>query len=346
LRKAVIISKRVVVPARRLGGFSMTRLVRRFAALLAMAVWLQVSSAMAQAAPSAAPSAPSGADKARARELYTKGQKLFREGNYADAQAAFEEAYKAVPNPVVLLSIAECQVRSEQFSSAVSTYQRYLDERKDAPDRAQVEAQIQKLQQKPAHLTVESSPAGALIFVDGQDTAKLTPAEIELPAGDHMVAVQIEGFQRAEQAVTMVIGGNERLSFALPEVAAPTARRPRPAQQKAEEGRHGIQSNVPIWVSVGVAGAGVVTGSILGGLALKERNEFNKNPTEAKADKGERLALFADVGFGIAAAAGVTALVLYLTRDKGEENTQATQAFSVSPSLTKRDVGLTGTLRF
>jgi hypothetical protein len=309
-----------------------------------MAVWLQVSFVSAQAAPGAA-SAPTGADKARARELYTKGQKLFREGQYLDAQRSFEEAYMAVPNPVVLLSIAECQVRAEQFSQAVTTYQRYLDERKDAPDRAQVEAQIQKLSQKPAHLTVESTPAGALVFVDGQDTGKLTPAELELTGGDHMVAVQIEGFQRAEQSVNVLIGGHERVTFALPEVAAPVAENtPNPAIE-TDTGGHARSSTLPVWIAVGVTGAGVVTGSILGGLALKTRNEFNDHPTEAKADKGERLALFADVGFGVAAAAGVTALVLYLTRNKGESE-PASQAWNVAPTLSKRDAGITGTLRF
>jgi tetratricopeptide (TPR) repeat protein len=316
----------------------MTRLVRRIAALLAMALWLQVSGVMAQAAPTAA-------DKQRARELYTKGQKLFREGQYLEAQSSFEEAYTAVPNPVVLLSIAECQVRGEQFSLAVATYQRYLDERKDAPDRAQVEAQIAKLQQKPGRLTVESTPSGALVFVDGQDTAKLTPAEIELSSGDHMVAVQIEGFQRAEQSVTIPIGGSERLTFALPEVAKPAVAESDAAPPAEADGDR-ASTRLPVWIAVGVAGAGVVTGTLLGALALKTRNEFDKNPTEARADKGERLALFSDVGFGVAAAAGVTALVLYLTAGKGEAEATASTAFTVAPAIAERDVGLTGTLRF
>ena len=321
----------------------MTRLVRRFAALLAMAVWLQVSFVSAQAAPTAA-SGPTAADKARARELYTKGQKLFREGQYLEAQSTFEQAYTAVPNPVVLLSIAECQVRGEQFSQAVATYQRYLEERKEAPDRAQVEAQIEKLQKKPGHLTVESTPAGALVFVDGQDTGKLTPADLELPAGDHMVAVQIEGFQRAEQAVNVIIGSQERVTFALPEVAAPQVQTTTTMPTRTDEGAHAKSNTLPIWIAVGVAGAGVVTGSILVGLALKTRNEFTENHTEANADKGERLALFADVGFGVAAAAGVTALVLYLTRNKGES--EPSEAWNVAPALGKGHAGIQGSLRF
>jgi hypothetical protein len=321
----------------------MARLVRRLAALCSLALWLAVWSAPAPtfAQPAASPTPPTAQQKARARELYTKGQQLFRQGSFADAQRTFEDAYMAVPNPIVLLSIAECQVRSEQYAAAVTTLRRYLDERKDAPDRAQVEAQITKLEGKPAFLTVETTPPGAIIFVDGQDTAKLTPADLELSPGDHVIAVQIEGFQRAEQHVKLVIGQKDKLSLALPEVAP--AAPPPVAERRPYDGGRERNKYLPVWVATGVAVAGVVTGSLLGGLALKSRSEFDDKPTEAKADKGEKLALFADVGFGVAVAGGVTALILYFTAD---EEQAATQAVSVAPSFARSELGVTGSLRF
>jgi hypothetical protein len=321
-------------------------LVRRFAALFSLALWLSTAPVPApvHAQPVASPQPPTAQAKARARELYTKGQQLFRQGHFADAQRTFEDAYMAVPNPIVLLSIAECQVRSEQFAAAVTTLRRYLDERKDAPDRAQVEAQIAKLEEKPAYLTVETTPAGALVFVDGQDTAKLTPAELELPAGDHRIAVQIEGFQRAEQQVTLVIGQRETLTLALPEVA-PAAPEP-VADREPYDGEPSRSRYLPVWVATGVAAAGLVTGSLLGGLALKERSKFNDDPTEASADKGEKLALFADVGFGVAVAGGVTALILYLTTGDDAEGSASAQAVSIAPSVSKRELGLSGSVRF
>src|SRR5688500_1477170 len=70
--------------------------------------------------------------KAQAREAYAKGQALFREGSYAEAERAFEEAYRIVPNAVVLLSIAECEVRTEQYQRAIDTLEAYLREKPDA----------------------------------------------------------------------------------------------------------------------------------------------------------------------------------------------------------------------
>jgi outer membrane protein assembly factor BamD (BamD/ComL family) len=75
-------------------------------------------------------------NKARARELYTQGQQLFRQGDFAAAQRSFEDAYRAVPNPVVLLSVAECQVRAEDFAGALSSLRQYLTEKPTAPDRS------------------------------------------------------------------------------------------------------------------------------------------------------------------------------------------------------------------
>ena len=112
------------------------------------------------------------------------------------------------------------------------------------------------------------------------------------------------------------------------------------------------------WTAIAITGAGLVTGAVLGGLALQKEDQFDDNPTNAIADQGERFALFADVGFGIAAAGGVTALILYLT--SGRKGGAATdeqpageqpaadqpQVWSVTPTLTKHNLGLAGQLRF
>ncbi len=323
-------------------GGSLRRVARRQGLLRALAqvfaAILVLTNSVALADP------PSPKDKAHARELYTTGQQLFRQGEFAGAQRAFEDAYQAVPNPIVLLSIAECQVRTENYTGAVVTLNRYLTERPDAPDRAQVEEQVSKLKAKPGIVTVESTPSGAMIWVDGENTAQVTPADIELSAGDHVIAVQPDGYSPAEQKVTVLIGSQQRVSLS----PMPQAPPPEVAQTNVPEvdiqAHHTSYGMLPIWIATGVAGAGLVTGAILGGLALKEKGDFDARPNERTADKGERLALFADVGFGIAAAAGITAVVLYVTRDKDADKKE--QAWSLKPNIAKSNLGLTGRLKF
>jgi hypothetical protein len=302
-----------------------------------LALALIVTSSVVSAEP------PAAKDKARARELYALGQQMFRQGDYGGAQRSFEQAYQAVPNPIVLLSIAECQVRTENYADGLVTLTRYLQERPDAPDRPQVEEQIQKLKAKPGVVSVESTPAGATIWVDGQSTSQVTPADVELAAGDHVIAVELPGHSSAEQGVTVLVGSRQRISLApIPQATPEPALAPVPEVKiQANATSYGM---LPVWISTGVAGAGIVTGTILGSLALVEKGKFDSHPTEGKADKGERLALFADVGFGIAAAAGITAIVLYVTRDKDEDRTK--QSWTIKPNLAKSNLGLTGRLQF
>jgi hypothetical protein len=299
------------------------------------------SSARAQEQPASVQ--PSAKDKAHARELYTLGQQMFRQGDFAGALKSFQDAYTAVPNPVVLLSIAECQVRAEQYTDALVSLTRYIDERPTAPDRAQVEAQIAKIREKPGMVTVESTPGGATIYVDGQSTGVITPADLALPPGDHVISVEPEGYSAAQQSVTVLIGSKQRLNLApLSKVKEETALSPPPkVELQAEVGSsHG---RVPIWIAAGVSAAGLVTGGVLGAVALKTKGEFDAHPTEGKANKGEREALFADVGFGIAAAAGITAIVLYAT-DKNKQKKDP--KWSVKPSVSKYNLGLAGKLSF
>jgi hypothetical protein len=295
---------------------------------------------------------PPAQQRALARELYTNGQQLFRQGDFGGAQRAFEEAYRAVPNPVVLLSIAECYVRMEQFPKAIDTLRTYLSERANAPDRAQVESQIQTLQTKPATLGVQSNVEGASIVVDDLESGMYTPAELSLSPGDHTLSISKEGYIAAQQTVTLGPGARDSVRITLiAEPIAPVSEAPTAEPVPTASGpRHPTPA---FWAAIAVTGAGLVTGAVLGGMALQKQSQFDDNPSTPLADKGERFALFSDVGFGIAAAGGVTALILYLTSGRGQTEASPEQepqpqptAWSVSPAVSKSNVGLAGQLRF
>ena len=66
-------------------------------------------------------------------------------------------------------------------------------------------------------------------------------------------------------------------------------------------------------MTTALAGVALVTGTVFGFLALSRQSDFDAMPTRAAADEGEAFALVADLSFGIAAAAGITAIVLYAT---------------------------------
>jgi tetratricopeptide (TPR) repeat protein len=95
-------------------------------------------------------------------------------------------------------------------------------------------------------------------------------------------------------------------------------------QREEEARRHAALTTrprtitLPVGVAFGIAGAGVVAGGILGGLALSSQSSFGsdrsgQNRYDASAT-GTTMALGADIAFGTAVVAGVVGLVLYFTQ--------------------------------
>lgn len=72
---------------------------------------------------------------------------------------------------------------------------------------------------------------------------------------------------------------------------------------------------VPAYVTLGIAGAAAVVGTIFGVQALSSKSDFDETPTTELADDTERNALIADMAFGVAITLGVTGVVL-LTSDE------------------------------
>jgi hypothetical protein len=63
-----------------------------------------------------------------------------------------------------------------------------------------------RLSQLAATLAVSSSPAGANVYVDGKDTGKLTPAQVSVDKGQHVVLVRKSGFIDETTSAQFVFG--------------------------------------------------------------------------------------------------------------------------------------------
>lgn len=285
---------------------------------------------------------PSKAEIQRARNAYNEGQKRFEAGEYQQAKDSFQKAYDTVPNPVVLLSIAESQVHLKELDEAIANLERYLEERPDAPDRADVEKRIEEIKRTPAVLVVVSDPSGADISIDGKQTYKTTPAEIELAPGEHKVELSTNDGRKESEAVFARFGKRHELQieFSPEEPAEPLAGDSLASgttDEVLEESSEG--SSIAPWIVMGVGAAALAAGTVLGVLALHEEASFNERPNEGSADTGERLALFADVSFGVGAAAVVTGFVLLFT--VGDERSQQDSLASSKRNRAESHIDLT-----
>jgi tetratricopeptide (TPR) repeat protein len=250
----------------------------------------------------------------QARLHFESGRSYYEQGRYDEALHEFEEAYRlASPasQPIMLFNVAQTQERIGRLSEAIDSFRRYLEASPRADDRAAIESRIQNLQSRldATRIAITSSETGASVLVDGTAIGTTPLAEsVRVTPGVHEIRVEKDGFHAFSLRVTVPVGEEVEaeanlVSEAEPDVAAPAAV-PGP--------------RVYTWVAAGIAGAALVGGTVLGLLALSSRDDANGLAHGERAayddarSSAESLALFSDVAFGVAAAAGVTAVVLFV----------------------------------
>jgi tetratricopeptide (TPR) repeat protein len=306
-----------------------------FSAALAVASSAEARRRRGGDAPAETPPPPDPA-QATAREHYDHAKALFDEGKFEEALTEFQAAYDARPHPIVLLSLAECLERLERWGEAAQKLDLYLRASPDAHDKTEVEGRIARLRAHPARVHVVSTPSGASIRIDGESSGQTTPADVEMPGGEHDLALSLEGYDDASEHVTVEGAETREVSVTLTEAAAA----PPPPEGEEEEGGGRGGSSSAVWIFGGITGVALVGGTVLGFMALSDQSEFDDHPSQEIKDRGERMALFADVAFGLALAAGVTTIVLALSGGEEEREDPAAARLRLGPLALSGGAGL------
>jgi len=257
-----------------------------------------------------------------APEAYELGVRLFEAKRYEGAEHAWARSNALSPNPALLIAIADTRQRRGDEPGTVAMLEQYLAERPDAPDKASVEARIATLLETPATVVVRSEEEGHAILVDGKPIDKKTPAEIELEPGAHTLIVVGDGQQVGEKSIQVGYGERKELVFTAATQSKVVVEEAEPGDDFEQEERTARRA---VWALSGVSAATLLTGTILGFTAVKQEENYRNDPTIETANKGDRLALFADLSFGIAALSAITALTIFLTtKNKKKRREQAT----------------------
>ncbi len=277
-------------------------------------------------------------------DAYELGVRLFEAKRYDAAEKAWLRAYSLGRDPKLLVAVADTRQRRGDEPGAVAMLDQYLVKRPDAPDRASIEARIATLLQSPAVLVVRSKEPGHAILLDGVPIGDKTPAELEVEPGSHTVVVVGEGRQVGEMTVQVAYGERKALDFS-PEtpsdvIVEQSEEAALAAARAIEEEDRTIRRAV---IATGsVAAAALVTGTILGFLAVEKERSYRNEPNAQTADQGERLALFADLSFGIAALSAVTSFTLFMTHKNKRKRERETARLRFET----RGAGASATIRF
>lgn len=259
-----------------------------------------------------------------ARKAYGAGEKAYGAGKYSEAYDDFKKANSLIPSPHAQYWMAMCLDKEGKSAEAYAAFKSFFDnpraDKVGDEKMSSAKAAFEKLKSTPAQVEFKTTPAGATITVDGQAQMGETPMTVKVPPGDHKVEVSAPGYEtqkmdlsvapgeKQEQAVTLEASSAGSAAAAAPVAAPPeeaappeTTEPPAPPPKK---------SKVPAYVTLGIAGAGAIVGTIFGVKALGDKSKFNDTPTNDNADKTERDALIADMAFGVAITLGVTGVVL------------------------------------
>ncbi len=301
-------------------------------------VLLLLSAPAAKKAPAPAPAAAEDADVKKAKDLFTWGQKLYKQARYAEAISKFEEAAEVRPHPVIYFNIGKCYEQLGETAKALRSYRDYLRLSPDAKDRETVSDAIANLERRlrekgQQQLMVFADPPSARISVDGKELGT-SPASVELVAGNHALLVTAEGYEQVERSFVMQLSRATEMTISLRPVGtketplvsdapkkddAPTLDpgTPPPAPPLVVEPAPQKKGRVWTYVVGGVAvaslGAGVGMG-VMSGANSQQLTDPNRSPggnVQQLHDSARDLSVGANVAYGVAAAAAITAVVLF-----------------------------------
>ncbi len=212
---------------------------------LGVALVLSSSIALAQASTPAAPAAPAEEDPkvVEARAEFTRGAELVQKGAWSEALAAFERSAGIRPHPVTTFNQGVCLRAIGQYVRARRTLKGALAEDSAAGGgqlpldlRTQADAFIAEIDQLLVKLSVQVSPEGASLAVDGRPLERapdesallagtLAPGagrpvpkgrfDVLVEPGTHVFMVTRKGFGTASVKKTYSPGQSDRLDLEL-----------------------------------------------------------------------------------------------------------------------------------
>jgi hypothetical protein len=268
---------------------------------------------------------PTSEKRSQALELAGEAMDLVDAGDYKAALGKFEQADAIVSAPTIKLEMARCLDKLDRLQEAAAKYREViatnLTPKSPVPHQEARKAAVKELQallEVVPTLTVTVVGAGAEEARVTLGARTIRPEEIgeaiSLDPGSYVVEAT-SGERRAHRAFKAERGDDRQIVLELPERAAPL-----PAPVASDDGGGATLRTVG-WVGVGVGGAVLSIGSILGVVVVTEEGDLldrcpeRQCPPEAHDDARSfdqlRVASTATlVSGGVVAAVGVLLVVL------------------------------------
>lgn len=188
--------------------------------------------------------AQSDAEKQLAKKHYELGEQFYKISNYPRALVEFSSAYKLYPLPGLLFNIARCHEVMANLEKARDHYKLYLKRMPRSPKYSLVELRIKTLEQRLAAREAKRTPKPK------------PPLPAPVKPDDPGVPASVPAAPKPDEPTSPVVAP-------VTPVDEPTA----PWGWKRTAG----------WTAVGVGGAALVAGVVLGAMASGKAAEYEDN---------------------------------------------------------------------
>ncbi|CAN5347292.1 hypothetical protein BH09MYX1_BH09MYX1_39730 [soil metagenome] len=314
------------------------------------------------------------ADVAAARQIGIDGVRLADAGKCTDAVDKLARAERLFHAPTTLGRLGECEVALGRVVEGTEKLRHVVRESLapgapqafvTAQDRAR--SVLEKASARIARLkivVIGSGDADVAVRVDDQPiSAAAIGVDRPSDPGDHVVEATAPGFLVAKQKITLKDGGSEVVTLNLvvdpnapknvpplpepivgPRAPVPAGDPDHPKMVPADTTAHNF---VPAFVALGFGGAGLVVGSVFGGLALSAKSSLvdacsggRTCPPSAMStyDRAATVSTVSTVGFVVGGVGVAAAIVLFIVAP-----TKKLQSASLVPLLGAGYFGFSGT---
>ena len=316
---------------------------RAFLASLVIFSCAAAPSALAQQSQPA--SADEGDAATSARNAYNAGTKAFADQRYGEAAIAFETAAAEKPNAIALFTAALSWDKTNAPERAADDYARALALPGLPPDKiAQAKERLASLESMLGAVAL-SGPDGTRVQLDA-NTDRPVPATLHGAAGVHTLMVRSPSGSIERRQVVVERSKTEPLDLATAPPATPSTPAPSatPAQPPPSETppeatpppapRSDWKKPVGLTL-MGVGGATLLAGVVLGLEAEDAKNAYDAAPVQATYDHASSLQTWTTVAFvagGVLAAGGI-ALFLWPSHAQPTEPSTTTTGVEIVPGL-------------
>jgi hypothetical protein len=204
---------------------------------------------------------PAGPDPADVR--FREGNAAYKQKRYAEAKAAYEDAFRLKQTHDIAANLGFAEVKLELWRDAATHLAFALRNWPPTGKAASRESAVQFLgvaKEKIATLTITVA-VGADVLIDGKPAGTAPLEELFVEPGTHTVGAKRDGYEPAEQAVQAEKGKTSAVALTLVPVAPPpptasvSASAPPPLPTASATTAPPIKPPKPLIVTTGVLGA-------------------------------------------------------------------------------------------